>query len=111
MRLSEGHPMTSRPVLALLLVTLLSTGASVAAPGDPFGGDDGGCFPLNKDAAKCQHVVAKKASKALVCILGCHVKRANGKLADDTAEDACESTDPLKSCKAKYDKATGPSSK
>ncbi|TMB39439.1 MAG: hypothetical protein E6J55_22850 [Deltaproteobacteria bacterium] len=103
--------MTSRPVLALMLATLLGTGASLAAPGDPFGGDDAGCFPLNKNAAKCQHAVAKAASKALVCILGCHIKRANGKLVDDTAEDACESTDAAKSCKAKYDKATGPNSK
>ena len=46
-----------------------------------------------------------------MCILGCHIKRANGKLVDDTAEDACESTDAAKSCKAKYDKATGPNSK
>src|SRR5581483_5313927 len=38
------------------------------------------------------------------------VKRADGKLADDTAEDACESGSG-KSCKAKYDAATGPSSK
>ena len=103
--------MTSRPVLALMLATLLGTGASLAAPGDPFGGDDAGCFPLNKNAAKCEHAVAKAASKALVCILGCHIKRANGKLVDDTAEDACESTDAAKSCKAKYDKATGPNSK
>ena len=103
--------MTSRPVLALMLATLLCTGASLAAPGDPFGGDEPGCFPLNKNAAKCQHTVAKAASKALVCILGCHVKRADGKLTDDTAEDACESTDAAKSCKAKYDKTTGPASK
>src|SRR5437870_640975 len=107
----EGDPMTSRPVLALMLATSLCTGASLAAPGDPFGGDEPGCFPLNKNAAKCQHTVAKAASKALVCILGCHLKRADGKLADDTAEDACESTDPVKSCKAKYDKTTGPASK
>ena len=103
--------MTSRPVLALMLATSLCAGASLAAPGDPFGGDEPGCFPLNKNAAKCQHTVAKAASKALVCILGCHLKRADGKLADDTAEDACESTDPVKSCKAKYDKTTGPASK
>src|SRR5438034_5193668 len=107
----EGNPMTSRPVLALMLATSLCAGASLAAPGDPFGGDEPGCFPLNKNAAKCQHAVAKAASKALVCILGCHIKRANGKLVDDTAEDACESTDAAKSCKAKYDKATGPNSK
>ena len=107
----EGDPMTSRPVLALMLATSLCAGASLAAPGDPFGGDEPGCFPLNKNAAKCQHTVAKAASKALVCILGCHIKRADGKLADDTAENACESTDPVKSCKAKYDKTTGPASK
>src|SRR5437870_13333730 len=100
--------MTSRPVLALMLATSLCAGASLAAPGDPFGGDEPGCFPLNKNAAKCQHTVAKAASKALVCILGCYLKRADGKLADDAAEDACESTDPAKSRTAKSDGMAGP---
>jgi hypothetical protein len=103
--------MMCRIVLALVLAVSLSVGVSHATPGGPLGGDESGCYPLDKDTKKCQDAVAKAAAKALGCIMTCHAKRASGKFADDTAEEACESTDPVKSCKAKYDKATGPTSK
>src|SRR5258708_286338 len=66
--------------------------------GTPFGGDDTGDVPVAKSAtAKCEDGVSKLVAKATGCIIGCHKKRADGKLADDTAEDACEKNNGGKS--------------
>jgi hypothetical protein len=87
-------------VAAALLVGLLVASASAQTP---FGGDDTGFVPPPKSAtAKCESKASKAASKLIACILKCHDKRAAGKLADDTAEDACEKTLAGKSCTAKF---------
>src|SRR5262245_11038177 len=73
------------------------------APGTPFGGDDTGNIPDPKSATgKCELGVAKAVSKAVGCVIKCHASRASGKLADDTAEDACEKNNAGKSCLEKF---------
>src|SRR5262245_48108481 len=98
--------------LALIggLVAALAMGRAMAAT--PFGGDDTGFIPPTKDIAKCEDSVGKSLGKAAACILGCHKKRADGKLADETAEDNCENNLPAAAdCKGKYHAVTGNSSK
>jgi hypothetical protein len=87
--------------------------AIYCAPGTgPLGGDDLGNVPIpHSDDATCERTVAKAIAKAAGCIIKCHMARADGRLADDAAEEACERTDPAKSCKAKYDKATDTASR
>jgi hypothetical protein len=69
----------------------------------PFGGDDTGLIPPPKSPiAKCEAGAAKAEGKLIACILKCHASRASGKLADDTAEDACEKTLAGTSCVAKF---------
>jgi hypothetical protein len=71
--------------------------------GTPFGGDDTGFVPPAKTAtAKCEAGAAKAEAKLEGCIGKCHASRFAGKLADDTAEDACEKTLAGKSCFAKF---------
>jgi len=73
--------------------------------GTPFGGDDTGDLPVAKSlTAKCEDGVNKLVGKAVACVIKCHNSRASGKLADDTAEDACEkqSTPAGKSCLEKF---------
>jgi hypothetical protein len=85
------------------------TGAGAAYAATPFGGDDTGFLPPGgtKSAyGKCQVSISKAASKALSCIMRCHDSRASGKLADETAEEACETANDGKSCLAKYFKST-----
>jgi hypothetical protein len=70
----------------------------------PFGGDDTGFVPPDSPKgpiAKCEAKVSKAVVKLVQCIGKCHDSRASGKLADDTAEDACESG-LGKTCKAKF---------
>jgi len=104
-----------RPMLALVATTFVLTFTTplpaVAAPGDPFGGDDAGCFPPDDNALKCENAVAAAAAKAFQCLMHCHIARASGKLADEAAEEACERTDPKKSCAAKFEQKTGPGTK
>jgi hypothetical protein len=100
-----------RVAVAAMAVVVLAGRLASAAPGDPFGGDDAGCYPPSTDAATCQAAVAKALAKATLCLAKCSMKRAAGKLPDTAAESMCEDGDPLKSCRAKYDKATGPASK
>jgi hypothetical protein len=75
-------------------------------PGTAWGGDDTGFIPPDKAAEKCEDGVGKVAGKTIACIIKCHKARAAGKLADDTAEDNCESGASPSSCKGKYDKKT-----
>jgi hypothetical protein len=72
-----------------------------------WGGDDTGFIPPDKDAAKCEDGLGKATAKAIACIAKCHKARADGKLADDSAEDACENGASPSSCKGKFDKSTG----
>jgi hypothetical protein len=65
------------------------------ATGTPFGGDDAGNIPPDAPKGpltKCANGVAKATGKLVGTILKCHIGRVSGKLADDTAEETCETT-------------------
>ena len=85
-------------VVAALAVGLWVAPARAATP---WGGDDTGFIPP-PSAAKCEATAAKAENKLISCIFKCHASRASGKLADDTAEDACEKTLAGTSCAAKF---------
>ena len=85
--------------VAALSVGLLWVGTARAQT--PFGGDDTGFVPPAA-IAKCEAGAGKAVDKLIACILKCHASRASGKLADDTAEDACEKTLAGKSCTALF---------
>ena len=101
---------TTKAAMVGGFVVVLTAGWALAAT--PFGGDDTGFVPPNKDVQKCEDSVGKSLGKAAACILGCHKKRADQKFADEAAEDACENNGPAaKDCKGKYNAVTGNSSK
>jgi len=50
----------------------------------------GGVVPKDKKTASCEFKAAVQVGKAIKGFTNCHIKRALGKYADDTAEDACE---------------------
>src|SRR2546427_13008960 len=50
----------------------------------------GGVVPKDKATAKCEYKAATQVAKTVGKLTACHVKRALGKLADDSAENACE---------------------
>ncbi len=75
-------------VAAAILMGILAAATTFAAT--PWGGDDSGFIPPNPTLAKCQNAAAKATGKAVVCFIKCHIARANGQLADETSEDACE---------------------
>jgi hypothetical protein len=66
--------------------------------------DDDGFVPPDKSSRKCEDAAAKSFAKLFACVTRCHTKTADltlkGKPFD---EEACETTDPKKSCRAKYD--------
>jgi hypothetical protein len=74
--------------------------------GTPFGGDDTGFVPTPKSAsATCEAGVTKAEIKLVACLMKCHVSRASGILADETAEEACETDLAGKSCFATFNGA------
>jgi hypothetical protein len=83
-----------------------SSGAIYCAGTTALGGDDAGFVPPDQDTLKCEQKAAKNLRKLRRCIGKCHSRAAAaafaGKVFD---EEACEETDPKKSCRAKYDKA------
>src|SRR6516225_11254819 len=90
-----------RSVAAVAALSVGLLGVGTARAQTPFGGDDTGLVPPAADA-KCEAGAGKAVDKLIACILKCHASRASGKLADDTAEDSCETTLVGKSCTAKF---------
>ena len=74
-------------------------------PGAP--GDDTLKIPSNSTILKCETKVGKIAAKLLKCVGKCHESEARGKLADDTAEDDCETNGCLAKFNAAMLKVTG----
>ncbi len=73
----------------VVMLFLLALGAGAV----PFGGDDAGEIPADAPRgpiAKCENGVGKAVAKLAAAILKCHAHRVSGKLADDSAEDTCE---------------------
>jgi hypothetical protein len=98
--------MIKRFAIAVALAVVVAAGYALA--GTPFGGDDTGFVPPGSpksDFAKCEKKYSNSVKKAIDCIVKCHQDRANLKTTDDTGEDNCETGDPKKSCKVKYQKS------
>lgn len=106
---------------ACLVATGATLGAGLEAAGDVGLGDrfcegttsfadigqtdDTGFVPPDATVYKCESTVAKNLAKLDLCIAKCHVKMAKYAFAARPFdEEACESTDPLRSCRAKYNK-------
>ncbi len=68
--------------------------------------DDTGFVPPDKASRTCEDGVAKSAAKLRACIARCHAKTVSQAIkAKPFDEEACETTDAKKSCRAKYDAA------
>jgi hypothetical protein len=127
--------MKSRALIGVLVLGLLAPIVLVASGGDPrtiwgefermiggnlvayavnatmpvaFGGDDTGTVvTFDAKRLKCQNAAVKNYAHLVACILQCHVKAAEALSKQKPFdEEACESTDPAKSCRAKYDKTS-----
>ena len=80
-------------IVALSSGVALAASIAVAIAGTPFGGDDSGTIPSDGPkgpTTKCENGVGKAVGKLTGAIGKCHVSRASGKLADDTAEGTCK---------------------
>jgi hypothetical protein len=73
-------------------------------PPVPLVGEDLGNVPPDKATLKCETGVANSLSKFYACAQKCHMKAAAAALAGNTSfdDEACEKTDPAKSCMAQY---------
>jgi sugar lactone lactonase YvrE len=81
-----------------------SNGALYCAGSAALGGDDMGFVPPDANILKCETRVAKNVGTLRHCIGTCHIKAAAAAFKVKTFdEEACEKTDPAKSCRAKYD--------
>jgi hypothetical protein len=101
----NGTTMASLASLTESLIDINNSTIYCDNTGTPWGGDDTGFIPVAKSAAgKCQAGAAKAELKQIGCMFKCHASRASGKLADDTAEDACEKSLAAgsTSCEAKF---------
>ncbi len=83
---------------------------ALAAPGDPFGGDDTGCVPSTKLGLNCAQKVAKTLVKLRRDVLVCHLTHAAhafqtgmGTPGFSNAEDNCQDGNPVQSAKANFD--------
>lgn len=70
----------------LLFVVAIGAGSAIAATA----------------ALKCQDKTQKNIGKLGKCLTKCHIGRVRGKLTDQTAEDACETSNGGKSCLEKF---------
>lgn len=83
----------ARVAVAVAAVIAVLGASWTLAGNPPWGGDDTGFLPTPKSALeKCESKVAKAGAKLVSAIVKCHGSRINGKLANDAAEDTCEST-------------------
>jgi hypothetical protein len=72
----------------------------------PFGDDHTGFVPSDATILKCESAVLKNVFKYLACLQKCHRKMSSYGLRDRSFDEAaCATTDPLKSCLAKYNLA------
>ena len=71
----------------------------------PLGDDDTGYIPPDAATFKCEAAIAKALGQLRYCLSKCHAKYAKsvmaGKLFD---EEGCESTTPVTSCRARFNK-------
>ena len=68
-----------------------------------LGGDDTGFVPPDATTGLCEDKVARNLTVLRHCINACHITAADNALKRRPFdEEACEHTDPVKSCVAKY---------
>ena len=98
-----------RSMFGLLLASaiLAFRSSAIAAPGDPFGGDDAGCVPPTAAVGRCEDGVQKALTKYIQTVIKCHIKAADAAVNSmPFDEELCES-DPstAKGAKERYDAA------
>jgi len=98
-----------RSMFGLLLASaiLAFRSSAIAAPGDPFGGDDAGCIPPTAAVGRCEDGVQKALTKYIQTVIKCHIKAADAAVNSmPFDEELCES-DPstAKGAKERYDAA------
>jgi len=105
---SGGDPRTIWGELRRMIGGNLVAYAANATMPVPFGGDDTGTvLTFDTKRLHCQDAAVKNFAHLVACILQCHVKAAAALSKQKPFdEEACESTDPVKSCRAKYDKTS-----
>ncbi len=82
-----------------------SNGDVFCAGTTPLDDDDTGNVPPDATSFKCEAAVPKGLAALRYCLAKCHAKYAKSVLAAAPIdEEACESTDPVRSCRAKFDK-------
>jgi hypothetical protein len=94
----------------LVLGLLVAAAPALAAPGDPFGGDDTGCVPSTKLDLGCAKKVGTLVYKLKRAVLKCHLTQAelafktgHSSPGFDNSEENCEVGNPSNSAKAKFD--------
>ena len=60
------------PAPAIALAFTLSTGTALA--GTPFGGDDTGFVPPNRDVLRCEDTIGQIATRDVVRLIQCHLQ-------------------------------------
>ncbi|HJQ83605.1 MAG TPA: hypothetical protein VKA21_05995, partial [Candidatus Binatia bacterium] len=104
--------MTGRAGVALVLACLLPPGAGAMpgpGPGEPFGGDDGGCVPATSAALGCSAAVGKAFGVLTRSVAKCHTRQADARcrevvlgLTTRFDEEACEAA-----ARARFDGVLG----
>jgi hypothetical protein len=90
-------------VFGTILGIVVSAGLAMA--GTPLGGGVDGFVPPDTSSLKCELVVHKNLTKLRKCVRKCVEKLAlQGLKGVPLDVAACQTTDPLRSCRAKYNK-------
>jgi hypothetical protein len=69
-------------LLAISLAALPLAAHGQLSPGDPFGGDDGGCVPLSADNLRCGQQAAKAVEKLRGATIRCHTRQADARFGE-----------------------------
>jgi len=78
-------------VAAVCLGVCLVAGGALAAPGDPFGGDDTGCVPDTIDHRQCSQVIVEAFGRLINSVSSCHIKQASAVFKGSSVdEESCE---------------------
>lgn len=97
-------------LLATLVATLLTAAPALAGPGDPFGGSETGCTPIDKLGVNCGKIVTAALAKLKLGVVKCHMTQVghafqtgHSSTGFDNAEENCSIGNPSNSAKAKFD--------
>jgi hypothetical protein len=99
-----------RTIVPSIVLGCLIAVPAVAAPGDPFGGNETGCAPTSKIGIDCAARATKSLHKLRRAALGCHLtedglafKTGSGSEGFGNAQENCELGPSTQSAKAKFD--------